>query len=77
MSFGIAPYIRELISVFVGDFQALDKIRFLALTDKDVLGEGDTAKLEIQVSYLFLNMIYTLNLSVLKIEFHIFVFIQS
>lgn len=36
-------------------FQALDKIRFLALTDKDVLGEGATAKLEIQVSYIFLN----------------------
>ena len=29
--------------------QALDKIRFLSLTDKEVLGEGDTAKLEIQV----------------------------
>jgi hypothetical protein len=27
----------------------LDKIRFLSLTDKEVLGEGDTAKLEIQV----------------------------
>ena len=41
------------MSVFVFVFvylQALDKIRFLALTDKDVLGEGDTAKLEIQVS---------------------------
>jgi len=38
----------------------LDKIRFLALTDKDVLGEGDTAKLEIQVSYMFLNMIFML-----------------
>ena len=27
----------------------LDKIRFLSLTDKEVLGKGDTAKLEIQV----------------------------
>jgi len=27
----------------------LDKIRFLSLTDKEVLGEGDTAKLEIQL----------------------------
>ncbi|KAL5654757.1 hypothetical protein ACJX0J_034076, partial [Zea mays] len=27
----------------------LDKIRFLSLTDKEVLGEGDTAKLEIQI----------------------------
>lgn len=32
--------------------QALDKIRFLSLTDKEVLGEGDNAKLEIQVSFL-------------------------
>lgn len=31
-------------------FQALDKIRFLSLTDKEVLGEGDNAKLEILVS---------------------------
>lgn len=31
-------------------FQALDKIRFLALTDKEVLGEGDNTKLDIQVS---------------------------
>lgn len=30
-------------------FQAIDKIRFLSLTDKEILGEGDTAKLEIQV----------------------------
>lgn len=30
-------------------FQALDKIRFLSLTDKEILGEGDDAKLEIQV----------------------------
>lgn len=29
--------------------QALDKIRFLSLTDKEVLGEGDDTKLEIQV----------------------------
>lgn len=29
--------------------QALDKIRFLSLTDKEVLGEGDNTKLEIQV----------------------------
>ena len=39
--------------MFVTFLQALDKIRFLALTDKDVLGEGDNAKLEIQVSYIF------------------------
>jgi hypothetical protein len=30
----------------------LDKIRFLALTEKEVLGEGDTAKLEIQVQWI-------------------------
>ncbi|XP_058200995.1 endoplasmin homolog [Rhododendron vialii] len=28
---------------------ALDKIRFLSLTEKDFLGEGDDAKLEIQI----------------------------
>lgn len=32
--------------------QALDKIRFLSLTDKEILGEGDDAKLEIQVSFV-------------------------
>ena len=32
--------------------QALDKIRFLALTDPSQLGEGDDAKLEIHVSWL-------------------------
>jgi hypothetical protein len=32
------------------EFQALDKLRFLSLTDEEVLGEGDNAKLEIQVS---------------------------
>ncbi|PQQ11357.1 endoplasmin homolog [Prunus yedoensis var. nudiflora] len=30
-------------------FQALDKIRFLALTDKEILGEGDDTNLEIQI----------------------------
>ncbi|CAL0305873.1 unnamed protein product [Lupinus luteus] len=29
--------------------KALDKIRFLSLTDKEILGEGDNAKLEIQI----------------------------
>lgn len=36
------------LSTFL-NVQALDKIRFLSLTDQSLLGEGDDAKLDIHV----------------------------
>lgn len=38
--------------VFFLIMQALDKIRFLSLTDQSLLGEGDDAKLDIHVRFL-------------------------
>jgi len=50
-------FLRELIS---NASDALDKIRFLSLTDKAVLGEGDNAKLEIQLSLDPVNKVLTI-----------------
>jgi hypothetical protein len=49
-----------VLSLCCSCVQALDKIRFLSLTDKSVLGEGDESKLDIHVRHLrATNAVYT------------------
>lgn len=51
----LVVYAEIWIYLFISvEIQALDKIRFLSLTDKEVLGEGDNTKLEIQVRAQFM-----------------------
>lgn len=51
----LGVYAEIWIYLFISvEIQALDKIRFLSLTDKEVLGEGDNTKLEIQVCAQFM-----------------------
>ena len=51
LEFRLTPHVYSAPNMQLLYFQALDKIRFLSLTDKEILGEGDDATLEIQVYF--------------------------
>lgn len=51
--------------------QALDKIRFLSLTNKEILGEGDNTKLEILVRRVTKLMLFCSILSEFQLAYNV------